>query len=464
METFGTVLQGVWAAIIVALLFGLAIFIHEFGHFLAAKLLGFRVDAFAIGFGPALWKRRAGGTDYRINVVPFGGYVALPQLDPAGMESIQGGEGAADPKLCAVAPWKRIIVSIAGPAGNVLLAVALAWVIWFAPGAVTGVISTEIGEVEANTPAWAAGLRAGDVVERVAGQRVTTWSDFMVECHLSGDMERGVVLSVRSAADGAARSVTVPVTNLTREIRGIEGIYWYGKCQINQVLDGTPAQAVGMLAGDVIERFDGETVRNSQDFVERMRVAGARPVVLDILRAGKALTLTVTPVWIEAEGVSQVGVSVQNAADAAMWMQYRAPWRQVRSDAMQVFRVLKALVAPKVRGERARVAGAIGGPVIIMAQMWRIVQESLLSSMGFLRMICINLAIINLLPLPVLDGGHIVFAMWEVITRRKPHPRVISVLVTGFAFLLIGLMVLLVFKDVLHLRRNARQEQVEQQP
>jgi regulator of sigma E protease len=84
--------------------------------------------------------------------------------------------------------------------------------------------------------------------------------------------------------------------------------------------------------------------------------------------------------------------------------------------------------------------------------------------MGFLRMICINLAIINLLPLPVLDGGHIVFSIWEMITRRKPHPRVISVLVTGFAVLLIGLMVLLVFKDVLHISRNARQERAARQP
>jgi regulator of sigma E protease len=114
---------------------------------------------------------------------------------------------------------------------------------------------------------------------------------------------------------------------------------------------------------------------------------------------------------------------------------------------MQVIRVLKALIAPKVSGERKRVAGAIGGPVIIMAMMWRIVQESFLSSMGFLRMICINLAIINLLPLPVLDGGHIVFSIWEMITRRKPHP-----------------MVLLVFKDVLHISRNARQERAARQP
>jgi regulator of sigma E protease len=463
MDTFLIVLQGVWAGVIVALLFGLAIFIHEFGHFLSAKLLGFRVDAFAIGFGPALWKRRVGQTDYRINVFPVGGYVALPQLDPSGMEAIQGGDGAAAESLPDALPWKRIVVSVAGPAGNVLLAVVLAWIIWFAPGSVTGVVSTRIGTVDPGTPAWVAGLRPGDVIERVGGQRVTTWSDFVVECHLVGGLERGVELTVRAAADGAVRNVSVAMTNLTPDIRGIAGVYWDGKCQIQEVLADSPAQAAGLLAKDVVVTLDGTQVHNSSDFVMRMGAAGARPVQLGVLRGGRDLTLTVTPA-LNAAGVSLIGVSVENAAEAAMWMQYRAPWRQIRSDAMQVVRVLKALIAPKASGERKRVAGAIGGPVIIMAMMWRIVQESVLSSMGFLRMICINLAIINLLPLPVLDGGHIVFSLWEMITRRKPHPRVISVLVTGFAVLLIGLMVLLVFKDVLKIRRNAQQERAARQP
>ena len=214
-----------------------------------------------------------------------------------------------------------------------------------------------------------------------------------------------------------------------------------------------------MLPGDLVATFDGAPVRNSQDFVTRMRAAGERPVRLGLVRKDRPIEVEVTPVF--ADGASVIGVSVRNAADAAMWMQFRDPWRQVRNDAMQVFRVLQALVAPRADGERARVAKSIGGPVIILAFMWRIVQESFLSAMGFLRMICINLAIINLLPLPVLDGGHIVFALWELVTRRKPHPRVVSVLVTGFAILLIGLMVLLVFKDVRFLSRGTPVESAQ---
>jgi len=462
MTLFLSLAQGVLAAIVVALLFGLAIFIHELGHFLAAKLLGFRVDAFALGFGPALWKRRIGKTDYRINAVPFGGYVALPQLDPSGMETLQGGVGEAAEALPDAPVWKRIVVAVAGPAGNVLLAFALAWIIWFAPGAVTGAVGTEIGEVTEGTPAWEAGLRPGDVIERVGPRRVTTWNDFVVECHLLGDPGTGVELGVRPAAAGAAalRTVTVAVTNLPGGLRGVAGLYWDGKCQIEGLVEGMPAAAAGMLPGDVVAAFDGEPVRNSQDFVTRMRAAGERPVRLGVVRKDRPIEIEVTPVRA-AEGSTVIGVSVRNAADAAMWMQFRDPWRQVRNDAMQVFRVLQALVAPKADGERARVAKSIGGPVIILAFMWRIVQESFLSAMGFLRMICINLAIINLLPLPVLDGGHIVFALWELVTRRKPHPRVVSVLVTGFAILLIGLMVLLVFKDVRFLSRGTPVESAQ---
>lgn len=459
MTFFLSLAQGVAAAIVVALLFSLAIFVHEFGHFLAAKLLGFRVDAFALGFGPALWKRRIGQTDYRINAVPFGGYVALPQLDPSGMDTIQGGAGDDTTKRTDAPAWKRIIVALAGPAGNVALATLLAWIIWFAPGAPTGMVSTEIGEVMQGTAAWEAGLRPGEVIEQVGTRRVTTWSDFLVECHLLGSPETGVELSVRSSAPEAAlRTVTVAVTNLPGGIRGIAGIYWYGKCQIGELVPGMPAEAAGMLPGDVVETFDGEPVHNSQDFVMRMRDAGVRPVRLELMRKGRPIEIVVTPV-LSAEGVTIIGAGVQSAADAAMWMQYRDPWRQIRNDAMQVFRVLQAMIAPHVDGERARVAKSIGGPVIIMAYLWRIVQESFLSSMGFLRMICINLAIINLLPLPVLDGGHIVFALWELITRRKPHPRVVNVLVTGFAILLIALMILLVFKDVLFLSSKQPREQ-----
>ena len=138
LSGIATALGFLLAALAVVLLFSLTILVHEGGHFLAARALGLEADVFAIGFGPALWKRKVGGTEYRVNAIPFGGYVSLPTLDPSGMSAIQAG-GDADGKRGAAAPpqpavwWKRILVSVAGPFGDLVLAVALAFVVWALP-------------------------------------------------------------------------------------------------------------------------------------------------------------------------------------------------------------------------------------------------------------------------------------------------------------------------------------------
>jgi regulator of sigma E protease len=127
---------------------------------------------------------------------------------------------------------------------------------------------------------------------------------------------------------------------------------------------------------------------------------------------------------------------------------YREPWQQLKWDSMSVVRVLQALIAPESKGERKAVATNIGGPVAIVMGLYHTVRGNMMDGFGFLRMICVNLAILNLLPFPVLDGGHIIFALFEIITRRKPHPKVVAVLVNAFAVLLIGLMALLVYTDI----------------
>ena len=147
MEFLITVL----AIVACILLFSFAIFIHEFGHFLAAKLLGFQVDTFSIGFGPALWKKKIKGVEYRISAIPFGWYVALPQLDPAGTAGVQGsnteGNAAGSAPVAPMANWKKIVVAFAGPFGNIVLAVVLALILSAVPGARFGELSAEIGPI-----------------------------------------------------------------------------------------------------------------------------------------------------------------------------------------------------------------------------------------------------------------------------------------------------------------------------
>ena len=171
MEIIYTVL----AVIACILLFSFAVFIHEFGHFVAAKFLGFKVEVFSIGFGPALWKKTYKGVEYRISAIPFGGYVALPQLDPEGTKALENGnkksdDGKSEENVDAEAnpatPLRRMIVAFAGPFGNIVLAVVLAFALAVAPGAHFGELPADVGSVLEGGPAEKGGMKAGDKVRR----------------------------------------------------------------------------------------------------------------------------------------------------------------------------------------------------------------------------------------------------------------------------------------------------------
>ena len=444
-------LFSVWAGICVALLFSLAIFIHEFGHYVSARLLGLKVDAFAIGFGPAIWKRKIDGIEYKIGCIPFGGYVALPQLDPSGMEKVQGeqhkGEEGDARDLPDIAPWKRIVVAVAGPFGNVVLAVVLAYVIFFTPGVKTGVVDTRVGSVSEESEAWKAGLRPGDRILSVNGKRVATWIDLQVECQLSGEAGHA---AFRVARDGETREMKLTFqTNNVLGLRVLGDVYPEARCVVLTVVPGSPAERSGLQTNDVILAVGDIPVTGAYHFSSLIKMHGGVPALLSVKRGKNRLSLSVTPRYEESAGRYLIGIGWREDSDhVKAWMMYRDPWQQLKWDSLSVVRVLQALLVPESPGERSAVAKNVGGPVAIVVGLYHTVRGSMVDALGFLRMICVNLAILNMLPLPVLDGGHVLFAMFEVITRRKPHPKVVSVLVNACAALLIGLMALLLYRDV----------------
>ncbi len=434
-------------------LFSLAVFVHEAGHFLVARLLGLRADVFSIGFGPALWKKKIGDTEYRFSAIPFGGYVSLPQLDPEGMKQLQGGGETLPP----AAPWRRILVAVAGPLGNVVLAVVCAVLIAFcAPKEATGA-STVIGYIGPDSSAEKAGMQVGDEIIAVNGNPVRTWQDYLTECYLAAKPNEQVAIQLRRGEETLTVHPTLD-TAMRDDVYVVGGVMQGpAYISISEILPDSPAAKAGLMPNELILQMNGVPLNSVEALT--LRQNPEQPVTLTVaedLHLSATREVTVVPellVMVEGE-VPQprlgmiLGISVVQQMQM-QWMAERSVWGQLSADAGSIFRVLKALTAPKDDGEAARAAKGLGGPLMIFSLFFQVVQTGLWVSLGFVRLICVNLAVLNLLPIPVLDGGHILFALYALIRRKEAPAKLIAWITNAFAFALIGLMVLMIFRDAL---------------
>lgn len=437
--------NGLYIVVMIVVLLGISIFIHEFGHFIAARLCGMVIDAFSIGFGPAVWKRKVKGITYKIGLIP-GGYVALPQLDPSGMQVIQGDNAApatpqapegSERRLPPVKPWQKIIVALSGALGNILLAVALAFIVYYVdkPASSMGGGGAIIGDVAEDSPAYAAGLRPGDLIIAVDGKAVRIWQEFMQ----LGAMAEKISVRVRSGADNTVREVVLPTkNNPTIGLLMVEGIEEGSICKVRMAQPGTSAALAGVKSGDIIRKFDGVRVASRSHLIRMVKEHVDREVPMTVERGGRQVELRVTPVFDKKFEMVRIGIEFDPMVSK--------PLDQLAYDATAIFRILKALVTP---GSSQNAAKGLGGPISILGMFGLYLSISLIHALAFTRFLNVNLAILNLLPLPVLDGGHIVFSLWEWIMRRPVHPKVVTWLVNIFAGLIILAMVLLTYRDII---------------
>ena len=415
---------------------GVLVFVHELGHFLVARHHRVRVLTFSLGFGPKILQTKRGDTVYCVSAIPLGGYVKM-----AGETVDDKREGRED-EFLSKTKWQRFQVLIAGPAMNVVLAVVV----------MTGVLlqgaqvplyeegPPVIGSVADGSPAEAAGILPGDLILSVAGRPVDTWEELMLSVMDRPDREVEVALR----RDGAVRAVRVTPVGRTRYNLGDLGV---GPDIAPQVMAWSPqataARDAGIEIGDLIEAVDGRRV-DQQSLIEAINGSAGAPLALRIRREGATREITLAPqqvgdAWMIGVSLSQYEVRVVEPGlfeAFALSLERNYEWSQL------IFRTLWGLLT------RETPASQLVGPVGIAQLSGDAAQSGWVTLFRLMAMISLNLGILNLLPIPILDGGHITVLAMEGVARRDFSVRLKErMLLAGFVVLM-TLMVTVIYNDL----------------
>jgi regulator of sigma E protease len=361
-------------------------------------------------------------------------------MDPGGAKTIQGAEGEAPETLPRVAPWQKILVALAGPAGNVVLAVLVSlFIFWVGKPAAPHETSSVVGFVDTNSTAYAEGMRAGDRILEVNGEPVENWLNVQMLTGLHRDVE------LKVASGDEVETYRLQTEEGFGGLLKVPGVNPPEFCKVVNVTPGSSAEKAGVRSGDLILRFDGREVYSTGHLMELVNSRQDQTVPMTVRRDGKEEQLTVTPAYNEEYGRALIGIGFNWFYLDKSKTVHPPPMQQMRQHAAPIFRMLKALVTPK---EAKQAASQLGGPPAIFIMLWQIIKDSLIMALWFTAFLNVNLAILNLLPIPILDGGHIVFSIIEQITGRPMNEKLVGYVSTAFALLLIGLMLFLSYRDV----------------
>jgi regulator of sigma E protease len=426
--------------ITVGAVLGLLVFIHEFGHYAAAKLCGVRVEVFSIGFGKRLLGFKRNETDYRVSVLPLGGYVKMSGENPFEPSTGDPGEFMSHPR------WQRFIIAIAGPFMNVLLAVAVMTGMYTVhyPHADYEDQPAVIGWIQDNSPADKAKLEVGDKIVKFEGIQNPSWDQITPREAMSAgqplhlQIQRGMRLFDQ---------VITPVA-VDKEQRGQIGWDPAYTNTISGIEPGMPAEKAGLKVGDEIKSLGGVIVRSNNAVVSFLQNSKENPVVVTYIREGKEFTTTVNPVLAPTNGDKRYRMGVALAAS----VHYdRLPFGQAlvasvkfnRENSLLIFEMLKKMVQQKVSIKQ--MSSPIGMAPVLGDQVR---QGSWFLLLFYTALISLNLGIFNLLPIPILDGGLILLLFIEG-TIRRDIKREVKERIYQVAFVFIVLFaVVVIFNDV----------------
>lgn len=410
---------------------GVLVAIHEYGHFIVARFCGVKVVRFSIGFGPAILRWQGKETEYVIAAIPLGGYVKMiddrkePPITPEELPYT----------FMSKSVWQRIAVVLAGPAANILFAIFAYWLMFMI--GIRGVIPV-VGEVAPSSVAAEIGIKSGEEFVQIDNNKTGTWQE--------------VVLAMvdRLGEDGTMQIQTITQGNDKPNVYNINLKKWKSSDQIEDVLasmgitprqpvlpaivgeviSGEPSELAGFRSGDEFIAVNGEKMTSWQAVVERIMVNAEKPLTFTIKRNNALQDIEATPRWLEkntGEKIGYLGIKVELIAypDSFTRLQRFSPWAAFEQaiDKTIHYSVLTLDMMRKMIVGQVSLSN-LSGPVTIAHGAGQTVSIGFQYYLGFLALISISLGVINLLPIPVLDGGHLFYYLIEVVTRRKVPERV----------------------------------------
>jgi regulator of sigma E protease len=422
-------------------LIGVMINIHELGHFWAARFFNVKVEAFSFGFGTRLFGFRRGETDYRFSLIPFGGYVKM-----AG--EMASDEDVNDPRSFLSKPrWQRLIIAFAGPFMNVVLAVGLLTGLYMVkfPKVADADLEAVIGHVTPDSPAARAGIQDGDRIVRLNSTWNPTWEDI-----ISKEAE-SAYRPMNLTIERAGKRFDTTVTPILSDRTGMGSAGWdeRGQIQLGDVQPGLPADKAGLKTGDLILAVNGQGMHSLARFHEVTEKSAGKPLEIEFERKGQKQTVTVQPTYAKIDGparwmIGVIPIPKYNVVNVRLSLPdaFRESLKRNGKGALLIVNFLKGMV------ERRMSPKNITGPIGIAQLSGWAAREGAGTFIALMSDVSLNLAIFNLLPIPILDGGVILMLLVEMTMQRDLSLSVKeAVFKVGFVFIMV-LVAFVIYNDI----------------
>ncbi len=421
---------------------GVLVLVHEFGHFIAAKLSGMKVDTFSVGFPPRAFGKKIGETDYCVSWIPIGGYVKIAGMIDESFDTDFINKPPEPREFRSKPMYQRMIVISAGVIMNFLLTFLIFYGINLANGKMFR-DTTTVGYVDPNSPAEKVGFQNGDKLLSVNGKSLRNWEEIQTDLYLE---DVSTSLSVQVDRGGQVSTMTIPKGAVKPDEQF--GIYPdHARTIINSVSAGSPAEKAGIGVGDEVVSVDGQKIGTGVQLINLVKERKGRELQLVVARGGMDKQLSVTP---GPDGRIGVGITTLYTGPVQRYSYnvisaIPAGFDQTVGATALLLKSIDAMITGQVSFTKS-----IGGPIKIAQLATQSAEMGFVSFLGFMALLSLWLAVLNILPFPALDGGHLAFLIYESVFRREVPAKVkLFAQQVGFAILLL-FMAFVIYNDIVH--------------